>query len=59
VYLDFAESIGPPREGSVIPRRYGNLFDMYEHHRREPVPGRCERIYPAIHYDGRALGGLI
>jgi succinate dehydrogenase / fumarate reductase flavoprotein subunit len=54
VYLDFAEAI--KRDGrSVIERKYGNLFSMYEKITAADPYTTPMMIYPAVHY---TMGGL-
>ena len=54
VYLDFAEAI--KRDGrSVIERKYGNLFSMYEKITADDPYSTPMMIYPAVHY---TMGGL-
>jgi succinate dehydrogenase / fumarate reductase flavoprotein subunit len=54
VYLDFADAI--KRDGkSVIERKYGNLFEMYEKITGEDPYTTPMMIYPAVHY---TMGGL-
>jgi succinate dehydrogenase / fumarate reductase flavoprotein subunit len=54
VYLDFADAIG--RDGrTVIERKYGNLFQMYEKISGEDPYHTPMMIYPAVHY---TMGGL-
>ena len=57
VYLDFADAI--QRLGQkAIEERYGNLFEMYERITGEDPYSVPMRIFPAVHYDGRRVGGL-
>jgi succinate dehydrogenase / fumarate reductase flavoprotein subunit len=54
VYLDFADAI--KRDGrSVIERKYGNLFEMYEKISGDDPYSTPMMIYPAVHY---TMGGL-
>jgi len=54
VYLDFANAI--ERDGrSVIEKKYGNLFQMYEKITGENPYKTPMMIYPAVHY---TMGGL-
>jgi succinate dehydrogenase / fumarate reductase flavoprotein subunit len=54
VYLDFADAI--QRDGrSVIERKYGNLFEMYDKITGEDPYTTPMMIYPAVHY---TMGGL-
>jgi succinate dehydrogenase / fumarate reductase flavoprotein subunit len=54
VYLDFADAIR--RDGrSVIERKYGNLFQMYEKITGQDPYETPMMIYPAVHY---TMGGL-
>lgn len=54
VYLDFADAI--QRDGkSVIEKKYGNLFQMYEKITADNPYETPMMIYPAIHY---TMGGL-
>jgi len=54
VYLDFEEAI--KRDGqSVIEKKYGNLFQMYEKITADNPYETPMMIYPAIHY---TMGGL-
>ena len=54
VYLDFADAIN--RDGkSVIEKKYGNLFLMYEKITADDPYQTPMMIYPAIHY---TMGGL-
>ena len=54
VYLDFADAI--KRDGkSVIEKKYGNLFQMYEKITADNPYETPMMIYPAIHY---TMGGL-
>ncbi|TNF95108.1 MAG: fumarate reductase/succinate dehydrogenase flavoprotein subunit [Gammaproteobacteria bacterium] len=54
VYLDFSDALREQGE-DVIRKRYGDLFDMYEHITGESPYNTPMRIYPAPHY---AMGGL-
>ena len=54
VYLDFQSAI--EEHGlDFIERRYGNLFDMYQHITNEDPYRAPMKIYPAAHY---TMGGL-
>jgi succinate dehydrogenase / fumarate reductase, flavoprotein subunit len=54
VYLDFADAI--TRDGkTVIEKKYGNLFQMYEKITADDPYQTPMMIYPAIHY---TMGGL-
>ena len=54
VYLDFADAI--ERDGeSVIEKKYGNLFQMYEKITGENPYRTPMMIFPAVHY---TMGGL-
>ena len=54
VYLDFADAI--KRDGkSIIEKKYGNLFQMYEKITGEDPYQTPMMIYPAVHY---TMGGL-
>jgi len=54
VYLDFADAIKRDTK-TVIEKKYGNLFQMYEKITGEDPYERPMRIYPAVHY---TMGGL-
>jgi len=54
VYLDFEDAIKRDTR-SVIEKKYGNLFQMYEKITGEDPYQSPMRIYPAVHY---TMGGL-